>query len=129
VGIVKFSHKIFNRHFSSNNILSLNNLWIFQVSLHILHICFFLTFSLEWAHDRSIHVSEAGTLVLSREGMRSKAEDWPKLQHLSCSERGLHQLESAFESENQTVKKFILNSLDMKVSVVCLVIILLQEFN
>jgi hypothetical protein len=81
------------------------------------------------AGDLSVDVSEAATLVLSQVDMRSKPENCPKLQHLLWSKGGLHQLESAFENQNQTLKKFILNSSCMKVSVVCLVIILIQEFN
>jgi hypothetical protein len=92
-------------------------------SPHITYLLFCLTFSLGWERDLSDDVSEAVTLVLPQVDMRSKPEDCPKLQHLSWSKGGFHQLESAFESQNQTVKKFILNSLCMKVSVVCLVII------
>lgn len=78
--------------------------------------CFWIAMEdLRWAGDLSVDVSEATTLVLSRVDMRSKPEDCPKLQHLSWSKGDFHQLESAFESQNQTVKKFILNSLCMKV--------------
>jgi hypothetical protein len=95
----------------------------------VTYLLFCLTFSLGWAGDLSVDVSEATTLVLSRVDMRSKPEDCPKLQHLSWSKGDFHQLESAFENKNQAVKKFILNSLCMKVSVLCLVFTLIQEFN
>ncbi|PNF39247.1 hypothetical protein B7P43_G17201 [Cryptotermes secundus] len=78
--------------------------------------CFWIAMeNLRWAGDLSVDVSEAATLVLSQIDIRSKPEDCPKLEHLSWSKGGFHQLESAFESPSQTVKKFILNSLCMKV--------------
>jgi hypothetical protein len=95
----------------------------------VTYLLFCLTFSLEWVGDLSLAVSEAATLVFSPEDPRSKPEDCPEVQHLSWSNGGLHQLELAFVNQKQTLKKLILSPLCMKVSVVCLIIIIIQEFN
>jgi hypothetical protein len=97
--------------------------------LLITYLLFCLIFSLGWPYGISISIHEATTLVLSSVSMKNVPKDCPKLQHLLWIEGGSHQLESAFENWNQTVKKIILNSLCMPVSVLCLIVIWIQEFN
>jgi hypothetical protein len=90
---------------------------------------FCLTFSLGVEEDLSVDISQAATLVLPRVVMKSMPIDCPKVQHLSWPEGNFHQLESTFGYQNQTVKKIILKSLALKVSVAGFIIIWIQEFD
>jgi hypothetical protein len=89
----------------------------------ITYLCVCLTFLIGWGNGLPVDISQAATIVLPSVDIRSISGDCPKLQHLSWSKGGGHNLESAFDNRNQTVKKIILKLLHTKVSVACLIII------